>query len=37
LTEAQSGLVQPLFHAANSALDTVINPGDHDSIILQNV
>jgi hypothetical protein len=37
LTEAQSSQAQPLFHAAKSGHDTVINLGDHDSIILQNV
>jgi hypothetical protein len=37
LTEAQTGQAQPLFHAANGGHDTVINLGDHDSIILQNI
>ena len=37
LTEAQSGQAQSLFHAADSGHDTVINLGDHDSIVLQNI
>ena len=37
LTEAQSGQAQPLFHMADGGHDTIINLGNHDSVILQNV
>ena len=37
MTEAQSGQTQPPFHTADGGHDTVINLGNRDSIILQDV
>src|SRR5262249_22677305 len=37
LAEAQNGQAQSLFESANGGHDTVINLGNHDSIILANI